>query len=46
MSAALAAHDVLGDPLMRLSAQGRPGRGRPTHGVTIVRTEDGRLHPG
>jgi hypothetical protein len=37
MSAALAAHDVLGDPLMRLSARGRSGHGR---------TEDGMLHPG
>jgi hypothetical protein len=46
MSAALAAHDVLGDPLMRLSARGRPGRGRPARGATIVRTEDRRLHPG
>jgi hypothetical protein len=46
MSAALAAHDVLGDPLTRLSARGRPGRGRPARGATIVRTEDGMLHPG
>jgi hypothetical protein len=34
MSAALAAHDVLGDPLTRLSARGRPGRGRPARGAT------------
>jgi hypothetical protein len=37
MSAALAAREVLGDPLMWLSARGRPGHGR---------TEDGMLHPG
>jgi hypothetical protein len=46
MSAALAAHDVLGDPLTWLSARGRPGRGRPVRGATIDRTEDGMLHPG
>jgi hypothetical protein len=46
MSAALAAHDVLGDPLTWLSARGRPGHGRPARGATIVRTEDGMLHPG
>jgi hypothetical protein len=46
MSAALATHDVLGDPLTRLSARGRLGRGRPARGATIVRTEDGMLHPG
>jgi hypothetical protein len=46
MSAALAAHDVLGDPLTRLSARGRPGRGRPIRGATIVWTEDGMMHPG
>jgi hypothetical protein len=41
MSAAFAAHDMLGDPLTRLSA-----RGRPVRGATIDRTEDGMLHPG
>jgi hypothetical protein len=46
MSTALAAHDVLGDPLARLSARGRPGRGRPVRGTTIARTEDRMLHPG
>jgi hypothetical protein len=46
MSAALAAPDVLGDPLMRPPAQGRPGRGRPVRGATIVRTKDVMLHPG
>jgi hypothetical protein len=46
MSAALAARDVLGNPLARLSAQERPGHGRPIRGVTIARTEDGMLHPG
>jgi hypothetical protein len=46
MSAALAAHDVLGNPLARLSARGRPGHGRPVRGATIARTEDGMLHPG
>jgi hypothetical protein len=46
MSVALAAHDVLGNPLTRLSARGRPGRGRPARGATIVRTEDRMLHPG
>jgi hypothetical protein len=46
MSTALAAHDVLGNPLARLSTRGRPGRGRPVRGATITRTEDGMLHPG
>jgi hypothetical protein len=46
MSTALAAHDVLGNPLARLSARGRPGRGLPVRGATIARTEDGMLHPG
>jgi hypothetical protein len=46
MSAALAAHDVLGNPLVRLSARGRPRHGRPVRGATIARTEDGMLHPG
>jgi hypothetical protein len=46
MSAALAAHDVLGNPLARLSARGRSGHCRPVRGATIVRTEDGMLHPG
>jgi hypothetical protein len=46
MSAALAAPDVLGDPLMRPPAQGRPRRGRPVRGATIVRTKDVTLHPG
>jgi hypothetical protein len=46
MSAALAAPDVLGNPLMRQSAQGRPGRGRPIRGATVVRTKDVMLHPG
>jgi hypothetical protein len=46
MSAALAAHDVPGNPLARLSARGRPGHGRAVRGATIARTEDGMLHPG
>jgi hypothetical protein len=46
MSTALTAHDVLGNPLARLSARGRPGRGRPVRGATIAWTEDGMLHPG
>jgi hypothetical protein len=46
MSTALAAHDVLGNPLARLSARGRPGHGRPVRDATIARTEDGMLHPG
>jgi hypothetical protein len=46
MSTALAAHDVLGNPLAWLSARGRPGRGRPVRGTTIARTEDAMLHPG
>ena len=31
--------------LMRPPAQGRPGRGRPVRGATIVRTKDVMLHP-
>jgi hypothetical protein len=47
MSTALAVHDVLGNPLARLSAQGRPGpHDQPVHGATFARTEDGMLHPG
>jgi hypothetical protein len=46
MSTTLAAHDVLGNPLARLSVRGRPGRGRPVRGATIARTKDGMLHPG
>jgi hypothetical protein len=44
-STALAAYDVLGNPLERLTARGRPGRGRPMCGTTTARTKDGKLHP-
>jgi hypothetical protein len=44
-STALAAYDVLGNPLARLSVRGRPGRGRPVRGATAARTKDGTLHP-
>jgi hypothetical protein len=46
MSTALAACGVLGNPLARLSARGRPGRGWPVRGATTARTEDRMLHPG
>jgi hypothetical protein len=46
MSTALAAYDVLGNPLARLSARGRPGRGWPIRGAAAASTEDGMLHPG
>jgi hypothetical protein len=46
MSIALAAHDVLCDPPVQSTAQGGPGCSRPARGTTIVRVEDGQLHPG
>jgi hypothetical protein len=44
-STTLAAYDVLCDPPVQLTAQGGPGRGRPAHGMTVARMEDGQLHP-
>jgi hypothetical protein len=44
-STALAAYDVLCDLPVQPTAQGRPGRGRPTRGTTVARVEDGQLHP-
>jgi hypothetical protein len=45
-STALAAYDVLCDPPVQPTAQGGPGRGRPTRDTTVARVEDGQLHPG
>jgi hypothetical protein len=36
------AYDVLCDPLVQPTAQGGPGRGRPTHGATDTRVADGQ----
>jgi hypothetical protein len=44
-STALAAYDVLGDPLVQLTAQRGPGHSRPAHGVTDARTTDGWPRP-
>jgi hypothetical protein len=44
-STALAACDVLCNPLASLTARGRPGRGRPVRGTIAARTKDGKLHP-
>jgi hypothetical protein len=41
-STALAAYDVLCDPLVQPTAQGGPGRGRPTQGATDTRAVDGQ----
>jgi hypothetical protein len=44
-STALAAYDVLGDPLVQPTAQGGPGHSRPAHGVTNARVADGQPRP-
>jgi hypothetical protein len=42
MNTALAAYDVLCDPLVQPTAQEGPGRGRPAHGATDTRAADGQ----